>query len=311
VQNSILSCLSVRSPDLTKLPALLVVAAAWTAGTPLAAQRTEVAAAPLRGEVVIVGGFRADGSNSGRVDAYSPSSDRWRRLPDLPVTVDHAAAASYRGRLYVVGGYGADRRPLRAAFVFDGTRWRRLPDPPEARAAAAAAATAPGKLYVVGGRAAAGLAVTTLVLDLRTSRWSRLAGTTPREHLAAAALGGRVYAVAGRRAGYDTNVRTIEVLDPPTRRWGGLPSIPSSRGGTGAAAIAGRIVSVGGEEPGGTIADVWAYDVRARRWSRLPDLPTPRHGLGVVALGGRVWAVAGGPRPGLTVSGAVESLAIP
>jgi hypothetical protein len=56
---------------------------------------------------------------------------------------------------------------------------------------------------------------------------------------------------------------------------------------------------------------VWAYDVRARRWARLPDLPTPRHGLGVVALGGRVWAVAGGPRPGLTVSGAVESLAVP
>ena len=61
-------------------------------------------------------------------------------------------AASYRGRLYVVGGYGADRRPLRAAFVFDGRSWRRLPDPPEARAAAAAAVTAAGKLYVVGGR---------------------------------------------------------------------------------------------------------------------------------------------------------------
>jgi hypothetical protein len=31
----------------------------------------------------------------------------------------------------------------------------------------------------------------------------------------------------------------------------------------------------------------------------------------VVALGGRVWAVAGGPTPGLDVSGAVESLALP
>ena len=297
---------------MTMLGAVLVLAvAAWTAGTPLADPRTEVAAAPLHGEVVVVGGFRADGSNSGRVDAYSPVSDSWRRLPDLPVTVDHAAAASYRGRLYVVGGYGVNRRPLRAAFVFDGTRWRRLPAPPEARAAAAAATTAAGRLYVVGGRSEAGLAVTTLVLDLRTERWSRLAGTTPREHLAAAALGGLVYAVAGRKAGYDTNTRTVEMLDPRSRRWRTLPPIPSSRGGTGAAAIAGRIVSVGGEEPAGTIADVWAYNVRARRWSRLPDLPTPRHGLGVVAVAGRVWAVAGGPRPGLTVSGAVESFPIP
>jgi N-acetylneuraminic acid mutarotase len=289
----------------------LAVAAGWTSGTPLPEPRTEVAAAALHGEIVVVGGFAADGSNTRRADAYSPTRDSWRRLPDLPVSVDHAAAASYAGKVYVVGGYGADRRPLRAAFSFDGRAWQRLPAPPEARGAAAAAATSAGKVYVVGGRTAAGLAITTLVLDVRTQRWSKLAGTTPREHLAATALGGRVYAVAGRRAGYDTNLSIVEVLDPATRRWRTLPSVPSTRGGTAAAAIAGRIVSVGGEEPAGAIADVWAYDVRTRRWSRLPDLPTPRHGLGAVALGGRVFTVAGGPRPGLTVSGAVESLAIP
>jgi hypothetical protein len=44
---------------------------------------------------------------------------------------------------------------------------------------------------------------------------------------------------------------------------------------------------------------------------QLTDLATPRHGLGVVSLGGRVWAIAGGPEPGLTVSGAVESLVVP
>jgi hypothetical protein len=55
---------------------------------------------------------------------------------------------------------------------------------------------------------------------------------------------------------------------------------------------------------------VYAYELRSRRWTRLPDLPTPRHGLGVVAAGGRIWALAGGPAPGLTVSGALESLRI-
>jgi hypothetical protein len=43
-------------------------------------------------------------------------------------------------------------------------------------------------------------------------------------------------------------------------------------------------------------------------WERLPDLPTPRHGLAVVAVGSRVYAIGGGPRPGLFVSGANESL---
>ena len=74
------------------------------------------------------------------------------------------------------------------------------------------------------------------------------------------------------------------------------------------AAVAGSIVSVGGEAPSGTIASVFAYDLSRGRWRGLPDLPTPRHGLGVVALGMRVYAVAGGPSPGLTVSGANEYL---
>jgi hypothetical protein len=69
-------------------------------------------------------------------------------------------------------------------------------------------------------------------------------------------------------------------------------------------------VSVGGEAPSGTIASVFAFDLRERRWRRLADLPTPRHGLGVVAHVDRVYVVAGGPEPGLTTSGAVESLRI-
>ena len=73
--------------------------------------------------------------------------------------------------------------------------------------------------------------------------------------------------------------------------------------------VGGRIVSVGGEEPDGTIASVYAYDLATRRWAQLADLPTPRHGLGVVALGGRVYAVGGGPQPGLYVSDANESIA--
>ena len=163
-------------------------------------------------------------------------------------------------------------------------------------------------MWVVGGRRADGLATRMLVLDLRTLSWTTAAGPAPREHLAATALGGRVYVLGGRAAGIDTNVSTVQAWEPRASTWSTLPPLPDTRGGTGATAIAGRVVSVGGEEPAGTIAEVYAYDPRSRRWARLPDLPTPRHGLGVVTLGGRVWVIGGGPQPGLTVSAAVESL---
>jgi non-specific serine/threonine protein kinase len=119
-----------------------------------------------------------------------------------------------------------------------------------------------------------------------------------------------VYAVAGRTFGLDTNVTHFESFKSGDARWRRLPAVPDPRGGTGATALRGMVVSVGGEEPGGTIAEVYAYGVATKRWEQLDDLPTPRHGLGVAALGGRVFAIGGGPEPGLTVSGANEALVV-
>jgi hypothetical protein len=161
---------------------------------------------------------------------------------------------------------------------------------------------------VIGGVSAAGLARRAFALDLRTRRWTQIPAPTPRQHLAVTAAAGKIYAVAGRITGLDTNMRTFESWRPDARSWTRLPPVPGARGGTGAAALGAEIVSVGGEAPGGTVRTVFAYNVGTRRWRRLPDLPSPRHGLGVVAIGGRVYAIGGGPVPGLTVSTANEVL---
>jgi N-acetylneuraminic acid mutarotase len=283
----------------------------WQPGAPLPTPRSEVAAAVVGGKIAVVGGFLADGQSSREVDLYSPADDSWTRLPDLPVPVNHAMAAATGGRLYVVGGYGAARgQRLRFAFVLEGRSWRALPPLPSARAAGGAAIVG-GRVYVVGGVGPAGLARQAYALDLRTRRWSAIPGPTPREHLAVTTAGGRVYALAGRRAGIDTNLRVFESYEPSTRRWRRLPSVPLARGGTGAAVVSGILVSAGGEEPQGTIASVYGFEISRSRWSRLPDLPSPRHGLAVAAVGGRVYAIAGGPEPGLTVSATNESLALP
>jgi N-acetylneuraminic acid mutarotase len=154
------------------------------------------------------------------------------------------------------------------------------------------------------------LARRALWLDLRYRRWSFVPGPTPREHLGVAAVNGKVYAVGGRLHGLDTNLATFETWAPGARRWKRLPPVPKARGGTGAAAVAGRIVSVGGEELGGTIAEVYAYRVATGMWQRLPNVPSPRHGLGVVAARGSVFVIGGGPTPGLSVTGANESLRV-
>jgi N-acetylneuraminic acid mutarotase len=282
----------------------------WRTVSPVPEPRTEVAAARVGTEIGVVGGFRADGSTSRRADAFAPARNAWRPLPRLPLAVNHAGAAAWRGRLLVVGGYTAAGPATRAGYELVRGRWRALPRLPEARAAHGAAVVG-NRLYVVGGVTSPGnLAQRAFVLDLVKRRWSAIPGPTPREHLAVAAVGGRVYALGGRLAGIDTNLKTLQVLTPGARAWRDLPGIPHPRGGTGAAGVGTALVSVGGEEPSGAIASAYAYDTRPQEWRRLPDLPTPRHGLGVAALGGRVYVIAGGPQPGLHVSDANEVLTL-
>jgi N-acetylneuraminic acid mutarotase len=124
------------------------------------------------------------------------------------------------------------------------------------------------------------------------------------------ALGGRIYAVGGRTAGFDTNLALVEVYNPQTRKWKRLPRLPGKRGGTGVAGVGRWLVSVGGEAAPGTIRAVYGLDLTRRRWIKLPNLPTPRHGLGVVAVGHRVYVIGGGTTPGLSVSSANEFLTI-
>jgi N-acetylneuraminic acid mutarotase len=272
--------------------------------------RTEVVAARVGGEIAVLGGLTIERDASRRVDAYRPASDKWRRLPDLPVGVHHAMTVGAGGRLYVLGGYTAEGVPLRAALVLERGAWRPLPRMPFARAAAGAG-VAGGKIVVAGGVTVGGrLARNALSFDLRTRRWSVIVAPTPREHLGVTSLGGTVYAVGGRTAGLDTNLLDFESYRPGDRSWARLAPVPDPRGGTGAVGLLGFIVSVGGEEPGGTIPEVLAYRVSTRRWIRLPDLRTPRHGIGIAALGGRVFVIGGGPEPGLTVSSANESLQV-
>lgn len=288
---------------------------AWKREASLPLARGEVAAAVDQGRIFIIGGFTSGGANSTSVQAFNPPTISWAQEADLPLPVDHTMAAGYRGRVYVAGGYGPGRARLTTLFAFTGEDWTRLAPMPEQRAAGGAAIVN-GKLYVVGGTTASTiggpstLAKTMLVYDIAADRWSTRRGPTPREHLGVTALGGKIYAVGGRTAGFDTNMRVMEAFNPRTGRWSKLPRVPGRRGGTGAAGTGRWIVSAGGEATSGTIRTVFRYDVRRRRWSRLPNLPTARHGLGVAAVGGKVYVIGGGTTPGLSVSRANESLAV-
>ena len=291
-------------------------AAAWESLRPATVQRTEVAAARVGRYIYVMGGFDPSGATSAATERYDIERNRWRRVADMPVALNHAAAVARRGRVYVLGGYSSGTglsQEVATLYRYDPgrNRWRRLPSAPTARAALAVGVIR-GRLYAAGG-AAAGSALSTLeVYDFARRRWRTGPDMpTAREHLAGAVSGGRFYVLAGRAAGVG-NYAVVEAYDPRARRWRRVPPMSKPRGGIGAATVTGgRIVVAGGEETAGTIREVELYDPRTRRWSALPDLPTPRHGLGVVSRGRRVFTLEGGDRPGYAFTNALEALVVP
>ena len=289
--------------------------AGWESLRPATLERTEVAAARVGRFIYVMGGFESSGVTSKATERYDIRRDRWRRVADMPVALNHAAAVAHRGRVYVLGGYSSRTglgNEVATLYRYDPgrDRWRRLPSAPTARAALAAGVIR-GRLYAAGG-AAGGNALRALeIYDFERRRWRRGPDMpTAREHLAGAVAGGRFYALAGRSA--QGNFDVVEAYDPSARRWRAVPAMRKERGGIGAATIrGGRIVVAGGEEAAGTIREVELYDPGTRRWRALPDLPMPRHGLGVVARGRRVFTIEGGDRPGYAFTNALEALDVP
>jgi hypothetical protein len=269
---------------------------------------TEVAAAAHAGRLWVAGGLDDGGRAVDRLLVYDPAGDAWADGPPLPEPVHHAALVSDGDALFLMGGYAGDGfdRPTAAVWRLDDEAgvWSPAKPLPEPRGAGAAAWNGRTGIVYGGGVGPGGPSADVYVLQRGDWRFLGLL-SRPREHLAASSSGaGSVTFLGGRDAG--GNLGTVDLVSEDGVV-GRAEDLPAARGGIAAfsAGALGDCV-VGGEGPDGTFATVEC--VGAIATTTLPGLTVPRHGLGAAFMDGRAYVVLGGPRPGLTVSAAVEVL---
>lgn len=135
--------------------------------------------------------------------------------------------------------------------------------------------------------------------------WVTLAALpTPRQEVAVAALGGRVYVIGGFGEGASPSA-TVEAYDPATDRWEARAPLPVPLHHAAAAVAGGRLFVMGGYTGGRfkweVQAELYEYDPRANAWHSRAPMPTPRGGLGAAVLDGRIHAVGGSVRFALNV----------
>ncbi len=300
---------------------------AWTALSPSPEARTEVAAAALGSSIYVVGGYGSGGTPSTATARYDSETDEWSLVRPLPASVNHAAAVSYRGAFYVVGGYtgapfslgigtGGVADATAAFWRYDPGRdtWTAMPPAPSERGAAAAAVIG-DELFVAGGAGALQPLRTLEIFDFRTGSWQRGRDLPlATEHAAGTAAGGSFYVLGGRPFYGGGTHRYLQRYDPLLERWTRAADLTTGHAGFAAMTVCGRVVALGGEDPGssptGTVARAEIYDSTRDRWERLPDMRTPRHGFGGAAVGEQIFALEGGPVTLLSVSNVSEALSV-
>lgn len=224
----------------------------WSAAAPLPAGGNHLAVAGGDGRVWVFGGLRKDKASDDAFE-YDAASDRWSRLPALPLPCVAGAAVYFERKVHIVGGWCGGEHDADAHWVFD----------PQARTYSKKAAIpharehfllipANGRLFAIGGR----FDTKTVELDdveiydPARDAWTRGAPLPEkRSGYAAALLGGEIFVLGGDNGSEKRQ----------------LPSHD----------------------------DVFAYDVAANSWSRRGRLPYGVHGTGAAAFDGRLYVPAG------------------
>ena len=130
---------------------------------------------------------------------------------------------------------------------------------------------------------------------------------TARDHLAAVAFQGRLWALGGRESFLGKQYATVEIYDPATNGWSTGTPLPTARGGLAAVALADRVFALGGEAPLRIFSANEMYEIAGNRWIGKEPMRTPRHGAGAAAVGDRIYVVGGGTEPGLARTDANEA----
>ena len=239
----------------------------WSEGPRLPQPIHHPVLAAVGGRVFAIGGFRAvaEGQWSGQREVLALDGDRWMSAGALPAPQSESVALEQGGRIHLLTGRTPggsananwqDQADTDAHRIFDPTsgRWTGARPAPAPRNSAAGAVIG-GMLYLVGGRTVAGGNMDRLDrYDPRTDAWESLAPLPQASGgLAAAALDGRLYAFGGEYFG--PGGRGVYphtwIYDPREDRWSAGPPMLTPRHGLAGAAVAGRVLAIGGASQAG------------------------------------------------------------
>jgi N-acetylneuraminic acid mutarotase len=260
------------------------------------------------GMIYAIGGLTENGSASGVVEVYDPTTDSWTTRRPMPTPRSSLAAVlGSDGKIYALGGDYASVTDAGVSIVVQvydpvADAWQTQTSLPVGRTNASAAVDASGTIYAIGGFDGVGFQSLGSVVTRTASSaaWSPLSGamTTARfMHASAVASDGNIYVVGGTTGYGEAELDALEYHEPGATGWHTLPKMPTPRKWLGAAAIGAQLYAIGGSRYNGAglryTNVVEAFDTGTQSWTQVTSIPNGRFGHVAVALGGKVYVIRG------------------
>jgi N-acetylneuraminic acid mutarotase/transposase-like protein len=256
---------------------------AWEIAAPMATARSQFGMCVLAGEVYACGG-RITGANrasvggadrTASVEKYTPSSNTWNAVPDMPGSRRLHGVCAVGTDMYVVGGRGGSEKNFLKFNSVSG-EWSEMEKPmPENRLNAAVCAIGTN-IFVAGGYLLGRHLNTLLKYNTEAigdEEWSTLA-YMPDAFASGSmcTLDGKLYILGGVHSNLVRD--TVYVYDATADTWGTLAPMPTARYGMGVFVRDGCICAVGGiGSDGRQVNTVERYDPATNTWTAMRPFP--------------------------------------
>lgn len=236
----------------------------WTTKGETPLEMHHFQAITYKNEIYVVGAFTGSYPHETPIPniyIYNSKKDEWRKGAEIPRKRGAAGAFVYQNKIYIVCGIQDGHWDGHVTW-FDEydpktNKWRTLLDAPRARDHISATVVN-DKLYLAGGRKSHAaikkvfeLTIAEVdVFDFKTNTWETLPASanipTERAGCSAITLDGKAIIIGGESDAQNTAHNEVEALNPITNTWEKLPSLQSTRHGTGATIIKGKIFTAAG-----------------------------------------------------------------
>ena len=255
--------------------------------------------------------YLVGGRGTKPVQAYDPITNIWATETNPPMQMHHFQAENYGGKIYVAGAFTGNcchETPVANIYIYDPAtkQWSAGPLIPAARRRGAAGCVIQNnKLYLVCGITdghSSGWVPWLDVFDLQTNTWTQLRDAPrPRDHFHATLVNGKIYAIGGRRTGFNGNLfayttAEVDVYDIATNTWTTLSSsknIPTQRAACATAVLGDEILVIGGESAQVAHAQTEAFHVLNQSWRTLTPMNQSRHATSAVVYNNEVYIACG------------------